>query len=230
MLQSLFRVLATDETGIVIEVTPDGKLVIQKSGDDTTQEYSMEEVEKVEYNDANIVETVKNLVSEIKKQKALAEKMPHFFSFLSEKQVTEFKELEQDTQARIILEMNTKEYYNMNDVLNHISGFLNEKKMTREDRLLTCLPEDLKVAYEALTLENKNEIINESRYFAIVNEFDMINYWNTRPFAKPIKSADAQLIKEAVASVKNATMVKENNDTYATQYADNFMKAIDNLK
>jgi len=230
LLQSLFKVLDTEETGIVVDVTPDGKLVIQKSGDDSTQEYTMDQVEKVEYTDTNVVETVKNLMSEIKKQKALAEKAPHFFNFLSEKQINEFKSLEDDTKAKIITEMKDKEYFSDVDVLNQIAGFLGEKKISREERLLTCLPEDLKAIYEALPENDRKEMINESRYFPLVNEFDMINYWNTRPFAKPIKSAEAQLIKETVESVQKATMIKESTEQFNDKYADDFLSAVAKLK
>ena len=133
------------------------------------------------------------MVGEIKKQKALNVKEPHFFSMLSEKQIVEFKQLDTDTQAGVILLMETKEYYNSTDVLNHISTFMQEKNVNKEDNLIKCIPDNIKESWISLTETDKKAMIAESVYFPIRTELDMINFWNTRNFQKN----EVVLIKES---------------------------------
>ena len=192
-LNQLVKILATDDTGIVIEITPDNKLVIQKSGTEETSQHDETEIETLDTDD-NIVETITNLVGEINKHKALAVKEPHFFTMLSDKQIVEFKELDLDTQANIINMMNEKEYYSATEVLNHIASYIGEKTMNKEERLTSCLPESLKESWNNLDAEAKKNILAESVYFPIKTETDMINFWTTRSFSK---ANDAKLIKEA---------------------------------
>lgn len=214
-LNQLVKIISDDNTGIVVEITPDNKLTIQMSGSDDTVSLTEEEIERLDVTDDNIVETVNNLVGQINKHRALAIKEPHFFTMLADKQIVEFKQLDQDTQAKIILMMEEKEYYNSNDVLNHISQFMSEKTMNREERLVSCLPAELKESWDALEEKNKTEIIAESAYFPIRTEIDMINFWNTRTF---VKTADTQ------------TAINEKIVINYEQEADSFMNAFNNLK
>lgn len=217
LLDQLVKIVDTDDTGVVIEITPENMVTIRISGSDDVVTVPHDKVEELDVTEENIVETVTNLVSEIKKKNALANKEPHFFSFLSEKQVNEFKDLDNDTQASIILLMQEKEYYNAEDVLNYIAEYLNSSKsLNREDKLVNCMPEELKESWNALTDDVKKSYIAESKYFPLKSENDMVDYWNTRKFAK---------------DTKIASMITENiSNEDIEKNTDDFMNAIKNLK
>jgi hypothetical protein len=221
ILNQLVKILSTDETGIVIEITPENKLIIQKSGSDETAEYDHDDIEKFEYTESNVLETVSNVLSEIKKQKALAQKTPHFFNFLSEKQVVDFKQLDNDTQAKIIIEMANKEYYSSSDVLTLIGENLQNNTMTREEHLLSTMPIDIKETWTALEDNLKVATLTESKYFPLVNEYDMINFWNTRSFVKNAKGSEATMIKESINHL--------NSISGDTNYEEAFLNAFKSL-
>lgn len=221
LLNQLVKIISTDETGIVMEILPDGKIIIQKSGSDDVETHEMENVEVMEFTNDNVVETVNNVLAEIKKQKNL-ETNPHFFEFLSETQVAEFKALDKDTQSAIISEMNNKEYFSATDVLGYIAEHLASKSMSREEKLVTLIPQDIKEAWNNLEDNTKKIIIAESKYFPLVSEMDMINFWNSRSFAKELKNPENKMIKESLNHLNSI-----NGDS---NYEDNFIKSFDLLK
>jgi len=220
LLSALVKILGSDETGIVMEITPDNKLIIQKTDSDETFEAGQDEVEVLETED-NVAERVSTLLDEIKKQNALANQQPHFFSFLSEDQITDFKLLEKDAQNNIILAFENAEYFNSQDVLNIIGETLNKSTVSYEDNLISNIPTEIKEAWNVLTQDQKVSIITESKYFPLYTKGDIKSFWNTRPFAKAVNSPEATLIKESLLNDK--TELNEN-------YTDAFLKAIENLK
>jgi hypothetical protein len=80
LLSALVRILGSDETGIVIEVTPEGQVKVQKSGTEDIEEFTSEQVEVLD-TENNIAETVNNVLAEIKKQKVLASSRTSLFQF-----------------------------------------------------------------------------------------------------------------------------------------------------
>ena len=220
LLSALVKILGSDETGIVLEITPDNKLVIQKSDSDETFEVEQDQVEVLDTDD-NVAERVSTLLDEIKKQNAISNQQPHFFSFLSEEQIIDFKLLEKEAQNNILIAFENAEYFNSQDVLNIIGEALNKKDVSYEDNLINNIPTEIKEAWNVLTLDQKVSIITESKYFPLHTKGDIKSFWNTRPFAKAVNSPEATLIKESLLNDK--TELNEN-------YTDAFLKAIENLK
>ena len=220
LLSALVKILGSDETGIVLEITPDNKLVIQKSDSDETFEVEQDQVEVLDTDD-NVAERVSTLLDEIKKQNAISNQQPHFFSFLSEEQIIDFKLLEKEAQNNILIAFENAEYFNSQDVLNIIGEALNKKDVSYEDNLINNIPTEIKEAWNVLTQDQKVSIITESKYFPLHTKGDIKSFWNTRPFAKAVNSPEATLIKESLLNDK--TELNEN-------YTDAFLKAIENLK
>jgi len=221
LLSALVKILGSDETGIVMEITPDNKLIIQKSGSGETFEAGQDEVEVLE-TEENVAERVSTLLDEIKKQNALANQQPHFFSFLSEDQITDFKLLEKDAQNNIILAFENAEYFTTENVLQIIGETLNKKSASYEDNLITNIPNEIKEAWNVLSKDQKVSIITESKYFPLHTKGDIKSFWNTRPFSKAINSPEATLIKESLNT--------DNSDDLNENYVDAFLKSIENLK
>lgn len=220
IMSALVKILGSDETGIVMEITPEGKVIIQKSGTEETSEYEHGQFEVIPQDD-NVTEKVANVLAEIKKQKVLANQQPHFYNFLSEEQIADFKSLTTEARETIILALNESSYFNTQDVLNIIGKSLNEKALSYEERIVNGLPVSLKEAWNGLAQEQKHSVITESKYFSLVTNSDIASFWSTRPFAKAITSPEAILIKESAASTDNTLL---NDD-----YVNAFIKSIDNL-
>ena len=224
LLSKLVKILSSDETGIVIEVE-DNKVIIQKSGSDETVSFDEDEVlEKIEVinTEEKITETVENVLAEIKKQKVLANDEPHFFNFLSEKQLADFKQLDKETKDAIILAMNESEYYDEGDVLFIIKSVLETKTMSYEERLIKNIPSDLKEAWNNLSKDQKQSTITESKYFNLLTTGDIVNFWKTQPFAKNVNGADAKIIKESLE-------IKSEDEQFSDEFVNAFLEKIQNI-
>jgi hypothetical protein len=143
LVSSIVKIIATEETGIVMEVLPDGKILIKKSESDDTMEFEPNEIEVLD-NDDNLSERLNTVLSEIKKQKVLSNSQPHFYTFLNDKQLNDFKELSNEIKESVILKMNESEYTSTEDVLNIMSDVIVKQGQKPEDKLINTLPEDLK--------------------------------------------------------------------------------------
>lgn len=218
LLSALVKILGTDDTGIVMEVTPENKVIIQKSGTDETVELGDGEYEVMNVEE-NLTNTVNDVLAEIKKQQVLANQQPHFFSFMSEQQVIDFKNLDKDTQDAIMLAMNESEYYTAEDVLGIIGQTLNNKAMSYEEKLISNVPENLKEAWNVLSQDQKISVITESKYFSLVTTADIKNFWATRPFAKAVTGPEATLIKESLNI--------ENKESLDDEYINAFLNTVD---
>ena len=220
LLNAIVKILSTDETGVIIEITPENKIIIQKSGSEETMELSEGEYELLN-TEENITEKVESVLAEIKKQKVLANQQPHFFSFLSEQQIADFNVLDSATRETIVLTMNESEYYNENDVLTIIGNTINKKTMSYEERIVSAIPEEIKESWNIMTQDQKVSIITESKYFPLITKSDIQNFWKTRPFAKAVLSPESTLIKETI-NIKD-------NDSLDENYVDAFLKSYKNL-
>lgn len=219
MINALVQILGTDTTGIVMSVTPDGKLLIQPSGAEEVMEepLAMEAVKVID-TEENISEAVAKVLADIKKAKIVANTDPHFFCFMSEQQVNDFKSLDQETRDSILVAMNESEYSSETDVLRIIGHTVTNKNYNYEDKITAVMPEALKEAWTALTPELKNQVIVESKYFSLVTTADIQNFWNTRPFAKAALNPEAHLVKESL----NVEVV----DKFSTEFVDAFLKSM----
>ncbi len=222
ILQSLVKLFGTDETGVIISVEGD-VVTIQKSGSDETVQAGAGEYEIIDTNE-NITDTVSKVLDEINKQKIVANQQPHFFTFLSENEIADFKALDNNVKESILIAMNENEnkYFSSTDVLNIIGNVLKDKSMSYEEKLIGNVPANLTESWNGMSVEQKKSIITESKYFNLVTTADIKNFWNTRPFAKAITSPEAILIKESVNNV--------DNDKLDENYVEAFLKSIDNLK
>jgi len=215
LLSKLVSILGTDETGIIIEITDDNKVIIQKSGSDETVSLGMEDEEfEIIDTENNITETVENVLAEIKKQKVLANEQPHFFNFLSEQQISDFKNLDKETQDAVVLAMNESEYFDSNDVLGVIKNVLNERSMSYEERLVSNIPTEIKESWNELPKNQKMSILTESKYFNLITSSDIENFWKTQPFAKT--KNEAKLIKESLE-------IKEDEE-FSDEFVDAFLE------
>lgn len=219
LMDALVKIMGTDETGVVINVSDD-KITIQKSGSEETAEYGHDQYEVLNPEE-NVAEKVAHVLSEVKKQKVLANQRPHFFNFLSEQQIEDFKLLESNYRDAITLELYNSEYYNTEDVLRIIGGVINEKTMSYDERIISNVPVAIKEAWNGLAQEQKLSIISESKYFNLVTNADIANFWNTRPFAKAVLGPEATLIKESVSAV--------DNEVLSDKYIQSFLKTMDNF-
>lgn len=218
IMGALVQILGSDATGVVCEVTPDGKLIIQKSGtEEMTEPMTMEQVQVIN-TDENVLEAVNKALAEIKKAKIVANTDPHFFCFLSEQQVNDFKALDEATRETVLLAMNESEYSSSNDVLRIIGHAVTNKNVSYEDKLVSAMPETLKEAWTAMVPELKNQVIVESKYFSLVSTADIQNFWNTRNFAKAVLNPEAHLVKESL----NVEVV----DKFSDEFVDKFLKSM----
>jgi hypothetical protein len=220
LVDKLVSILGTDETGIVTGITDDEQLQVQKSGTDEIVTLGENQVSVIN-TDENISETVGNVLAEIKKQKVLANQQPHFFSFLTEAQISDFNALDRDTKDNIILTLNESEYYNASGVLNIIGRVINEKSMSYEDKLVANIPANLKDAWNALNKDQKLGVIAESKYFTLTTSNDIANFFSTCSFAKSVISPNAVMIKESL---------NNEDDKLNDNFIDAFLKSYGNLK
>lgn len=220
MLNALVQILGTDTTGVVVSVTPDGKLLIQPSGAEEVMEepLAMEAV-KVINTDDNVSEAVTKVLADIKKAKIVANTEPHFFCFLSEQQVNDFKALDNNTRETVLLAMNESEYASSNDVLAIIGRAVTSKNVSYEEKIVAAIPTALKEAWNGLTGEIKTQVITESKYFSLTTTADIQNFWNTRTFAKAVLNPEAHLVKESLN-------VEEVNN-FSDEFVNAFMKSMD---
>lgn len=217
LMSALVKIMGTDETGVIVNVTDD-KVTIQKSGSEDTEDFAHDQFEVLDQEE-NVAEKVSHVLSEIKKQKVLANQRPHFYNFLSEQQIEDFKLLESSYRDAITLELYNSEYYNAQDVLAVIGRVINEKTMTYEERIISNIPKTLTETWNAMAQEQKLSIISESKYFNLVTNADIVNFWSTRPFAKVVLGPEATLIKESLSVT--------DNDELSDKYISSFLKTME---
>jgi len=223
LMHSIVKLLSNDETAIIIEILPDNKLKIKKS-DDTEMEVTKDEIEVLDDTNIDIKENLSSVLNKIKEQNVLSSTTPHFFNFLNETQIANFKALSIDKQEKVILAMNEREYYTSNDVLNHIGKILNASPVSYEERMINNIPADLKEAWNQLPTDSKKMILAESKYHNLITTEDIHNFFKSTRFAKQVNSPEAILLKESFNT--------ENTDD--SKLSDNvlnaYLRTIENLK
>jgi uncharacterized protein YoxC len=191
------KVVSVSDEGVVVEMTNTGEQVLKQAN------------EIVPLNDdgteSSLTDTVKNLIEEAKKREASKDEDPHFFTFLSEGQKNNFKELSQDDQERIKVAINESDgYFCQADVLKIMHKALEAETETLEERLVKNMPEDVKPIWEQLDAKSKNGVFAQARIHNLNTADLMEHFWRTRPQLKD-----------------NTNMLTEGKKTVDTDIIDN---------
>ena len=210
------RVVSVSDEGVVVEMTSTGEQTLKQPN------------EIVPLNDdgteSSLTDEVNNLIDEAKKREASKDEDPHFFTFLSESQKKNFKELPQDDQDKIKVAINESDgYFCQSDVLKVMYKALAVESETIEEKLVKNIPEDVKPIWEQLDAKSKNGIFAQARIHNLNNADLMEHFWRTRPQLKD-----------------NSNMLTEGKKTVDTDIIDNselgadvinmFKNKFDNLK
>ena len=130
--------------------------------------------EKVSYKDA-ISKKLSNLISKAE-AKSITEM--HFMNFLSESKKNEFDSLAEDKRNLIVESMNG------NSIMSTIqaeniwdSCFITERK---EINFIDDMPEKFRSKWDNLSENRKEQIISESRFHPVGNQYGINNFWQTR--------------------------------------------------
>ena len=130
--------------------------------------------EKVSYKDA-ISKKLSNLISKAE-AKSITEM--HFMNFLSESKKNEFDSLAEDKRNLIVESMNR------NSIMSTIqaeniwdSCFITERK---EINFIDDMPEKFRSKWDNLSENRKEQIISESRFHPVGNQYGINNFWQTR--------------------------------------------------
>lgn len=216
MLSALVNILGTDDTGIVMEITPDNKLIIQKSGSEETVELGQDEIEVIDTDD-NIVESVAKVLDNVKKTKARSNAQPHFFTFLSESEIKDFKLLDNKVQMDIIDAMEEAIYFSEEDVLRIIGETINKETKTYTEKLIENMPERLKEEWNNMDQNLKEGYIAESKFFRLTTSSDIESYWNTRDFSKKLDSG--------VKMISESKNYDEETEEFSQEFIEAFRKS-----
>ena len=148
--------------------------------------------EKVSYKDA-ISEKLSNLISKAE-AKSITEM--HFMNFLSESKKNEFDSLAEDKRNLIVESMNG------NSIMSTIqaeniwdSCFITERK---EINFIDDMPEKFRSKWDNLSENRKEQIISESRFHPVGNQYGINNFWATRDLR------DTQMNLESINESKTA--------------------------
>ena len=148
--------------------------------------------EKVSYKDA-ISEKLSNLIS---KAEAKNVSEMHFMNFLSESKKNEFDSLAEDKRNLIVESMNG------NSIMSTIqaeniwdSCFITERK---EINFIDDMPEKFRSKWDNLSENRKEQIISESRFHPVGNQYGINNFWQTRDLR------DTQMNLESINESKTA--------------------------
>lgn len=175
------RIKGTDETGTIISIDPDGSVLIKISGSDEQKLFNSDAIEYIDNSSepTDLLEATKNFISQVKKRETSKIETPHFFNFLNESQIADFNNLSVDDQTKVKIAINESEYFTSTDIMRIIEKTLSKKEITKTQRIVNGLPEDLKPIWESLTVEAKNTILNKSKFFNVRTDEQIQNFWES---------------------------------------------------
>ena len=158
--------------------TVDGTLINEESSEATIEESINESVETVKdtksYKDA-ISEKLANLISKAE-TKNLSEM--HFMNFLSESKKNQFDSLADDKKVLLVESMNKDSIMSTIQAENiWDSCFITERK---EINFIDDMPEKFRSKWDNLSENRKEQIISESRFHPVGNQYGINNFWATR--------------------------------------------------
>jgi hypothetical protein len=120
----------------------------------------------------------------------------HFMNFLGESKKNEFNSLSTEKQAMIVESMNAKPIMSTIQAENIWESNFIEKK--RELDVVTDMPEKFKEKWNNLSESRQHQIISESRFHPVNNQYGINNFWSTRDLR------DTQIVTESINESKTA--------------------------
>ena len=176
--------------------TVDGTLINEESSEATIEESINESVETVKdtksYKDT-ISEKLAALISKAE-TKNLSEM--HFMNFLSESKKNQFDSLADDKKVLLVESMNKDSIMSTIQAENiWDSCFITERK---EINFIDDMPEKFRSKWDNLSENRKEQIISESRFHPVGNQYGINNFWATRDLR------DTQMNLESINESKTA--------------------------
>ena len=120
----------------------------------------------------------------------------HFMNFLGESKKNEFNSLSTEKKAMIVESMNAKPIMSTIQAENIWESNFIEKK--RELDVVSDMPEKFKEKWNNLSEARKDQIISESRFHPVGNQYGINNFWATRDLR------DTQILTESINESKTA--------------------------
>ena len=120
----------------------------------------------------------------------------HFMNFLGESKKNEFNSLSTEKQAMIVESMNAKPIMSTIQAENiWESNFIVKRKGLD---VISDMPEKFRSKWDNLSENRKEQIISESRFHPVGNQYGINNFWQTRDLR------DTQVISESINESKTA--------------------------
>jgi len=176
------KVINIGEEGITIELTNSGEQVLK-------QENELVPAEEEVIESKNLTESIQALILETKKREASKQEEPHFFTFLNESEIKNFKQLSNEEQETVIVAIKESNgYFSKTDVLKIMHKALSVEAETQEERLIKNIPSSIKPLWESLDVNAQRSVIAQSKFYSIDTQDKMEHFWATRKFntAEPI--------------------------------------------
>jgi len=120
----------------------------------------------------------------------------HFMNFLGESKKNEFNSLSTEKQAMIVESMNAKPIMSTIQAENVWESNFIEKKRGLD--VVTDMPEKFKEKWNNLSEARQSQIISESRFHPVNNQYGINNFWATRDLR------DTQIVTESINESKTA--------------------------
>ncbi len=213
------RIKGTDETGTIISIDPDGSVLIKISGSEEQKLYNSDAIEYIDNSSdtTDLLEATKNFISQVKKRETSKIETPHFFNFLNESQIADFNNLSADDQAKVKVAINESEYFTSTDIMRIIEKTLSKKELTKTQRIVNGLPEDLKPIWESLSTESKNMILNKSKFFNVRTDEQIANFWESMNLSTDTK-------------INESKGIDTNTDELTNNMIDSFKKKFEKFQ
>lgn len=163
---------------------------------------------------------ISQLLETATKQKAVTkmnESQYHFFRFLGEAKRSEFEALEEAKKEKVANALKPGAYFSEADVTKIWEAALIEKQ-DNTPKFLQMIPEAIKPLYEALSEKEKQGILAQSNLMKLETEYQIKNFWTSRPFARGKVVGLVKLNENETAAP--ATTDKSKSLGYGTEYMD----------
>ena len=118
----------------------------------------------------------------------------HFMNFLGESKKNQFNSLSTEKQAMIVESMNSKPIMSTIQAENIWESNFIEKK--NELNVVTDMPEKFKEKWDNLSEARQGQIISESRFHPVGNQYGINNFWATRDLRS------SQMVQNLLMKVK----------------------------
>ena len=120
----------------------------------------------------------------------------HFMNFLGESKKNEFNSLSTEKQAMIVESMNSKPIMSTIQAENIWESNFIERKRGLD--VVNDMPEKFKEKWNNLSESRKSQIVSESRFHPVGNQYGINNFWATRDLRS------SQMVTESINESKTA--------------------------